>query len=284
MDVNYLTLNYFKVAVLGSAAVGKTAIINRLVNNYFPNLYEPTMEQDKYTALFSLNDYEVQERTYVMVTLEDTFGCNNPLLQTPPELISSTVLRDKREKMSETYKNFMFTSMYKREKLTATTKKVSSKDKKNKNLRVEIYEENFTIPKDEKIERRGFILVCDCSDVKSFEDIIQIISKLYHIEKTNNLTFYYPKCVFINKHDKLSDKVKANLKIMTAELDLWKKKCNLEYFKVSALTNEGLVEHFRKYLSRIHQVMVEDDQNDGFSDNENFDTKTEIVVLKFIRR
>jgi GTPase SAR1 family protein len=282
-DVNYSTLSYFKVSVIGSAAVGKTSIISRLVNNYFPNIYEQTMDIEKFTALFSLNEYEVKERTYVMVTLEDTFGLNNPLLQTPAELMTSSVLKEKREYLSNIFKDIMFTSMQKRDKLANEQKKIK-KEKRSKNLKYEIFEENYNFkilnPKEEKIERRGYILVCDCSDYKSYEDINQILSKLHQIEKSNNLTYYYPKCVFINKHDKIIDnEVKANLKKITQSLDMWKKKCNLEYYKVSALTNENMLEYFRRFLSKIHQIIVEDDQNDGASDNENEELNSEPVTI-----
>jgi GTPase SAR1 family protein len=284
-DINYSTLTYFKVSVIGSAAVGKTSIISRLVNNYFPTIYEPTMDIEKFTSLFSLNEYEVKERTYVMVTLEDIFGLNNPLLQTPVELITSSVLREKRENLSNIFKDIMFTSMQKRDKLATESKKLR-KEKKNKNLKYELYEENFTFkilnPKEEKIERRGYILVCDCSDYKSYEDINQIISKLHQIEKSNNLTYFYPKCVFINKHDKINDnEVKANLKKITQSLDVWKKKCNLEYHKVSALTNENMLEYFRRFLSKIHQIIMEDDQNDANSDNENEEMQSDPVMKIF---
>jgi GTPase SAR1 family protein len=274
VDLNYSAINTFKIAVMGSAAVGKTCIVNRLINNYFPLIYEPTMDIERYTGLFNLNEYEVQEKTYVMVTLEDMFGLNNPLLQTPIELMTSAPLREKREYLSTVFKDMMFTSLYKRDRMSSEQKKVKPSISEKIKHRYEAYEKIFNIenedPKNERVDRLGFILVCDVTDYKSFEDLNVIIEKLHQIEKTNNLVHLYPKLVLLNKYDKASDKdTKANLKKMTGILETLKKKCNLEYCKVSALTNQGIFENFRKFISKIHHHLVDQKQKEGFEDQDN---------------
>ena len=103
-DVRYDTLFCCKIAVIGACAVGKTAIINRLINNHFPIVYEPTMNVENYTFLFNLSDREIKQKNYVMVTLEDMFGLNNPLLQTPEQLITSTEQGAQRAQMTKIFK------------------------------------------------------------------------------------------------------------------------------------------------------------------------------------
>lgn len=267
-DIKYDSLPSFRVAIMGAAAVGKTAIVNRLVNNSFPVNYEPTMDIERYTSLFNLTEYEVKTKTYVMVTLEDMFGLNNPLLQTPDNLITSNVLKEKRKTMSENFKNIMFTSTEKRTKLSNELKKAKKAPvNKKSNPKDILYEQIFS--NDPKIERLGFILVCDCVDPNSGKDLEILIDKLHQIEKTNNLI--YPKCIFVNKTDKAVDKeTKTKLKTMISELEVFKTKYKLEVFKVSALTNQGIVESFRKFVSKIHQQQVDLKQNEGRdNDNEN---------------
>lgn len=70
-DYMYDDIPNFRIALIGSAAVGKTSIINRFINNNFYSIYEPTLEINKYTTLFNLNEYDVKNKTYIMLTLED---------------------------------------------------------------------------------------------------------------------------------------------------------------------------------------------------------------------
>jgi GTPase SAR1 family protein len=265
-DIKYNDIPCFRIAVMGSAGVGKTAIVNRLVNNYFPLIYEPTMDIEKYTALFNLNDDDVKTKTFVMVTLEDMFGINNPLLSTPVSLINSSVLKEKRELMSENFKKIMFTSMEKRNKLSTEQKKPKNNNNQKSNPRYAVYEQIFN--DDPKVERLGFILVCDCTDPKSVDDLKQIIDKLHQIEKTNNL--FYPKCIMVNKVDKMTEKEgKGKLKSMMTELEQLKSKYKLDCNKVSALTNQEVLESFRKFISKIHQQQVDNKQNEGVEDQED---------------
>lgn len=124
--------------------------------------------------------------------------------------------------------------------------------------------------KEEVIERHGFILVCDVTDVSTANDIKSVIEKLQQIEKTNNLI--YPKCIFINKMDRNQ---KKNLKTILTELEEIKKKCKLDIFKVSALTNSGVIDAFRKFMGRIHQQKVDEKQNEGMDDRENSEDEAE---------
>jgi GTPase SAR1 family protein len=281
MDTNikYNEIPNIKIAVLGSVATGKTAIINRLVNNNFSIGYEPTLEVTNYTVLFNLNEYDVKNKTYVMLTLEDMFGINNPLLQSHESTITSSYLKEKRTEMSATFQKLMFTSVEKRDKLSAESEKKKTKNvnpKKDRNPKFLIYEQIFE--NDEKIERVGFIFVCDCNDQKSYEAIKTIIEKLHQIEKTNNLM--YPKCIFINKIDKGADKKK--LKAIITDLQQFKTKFKLEFYKTSALTNYGITESFRKFISKIHQQQVDQKQNEGVEDQENDDIMEDKVRKKLL--
>jgi GTPase SAR1 family protein len=271
-NVNYSTLFCFKICVLGSAGVGKTAIINRILSNSFPILYEPTTSVERYTGLFNLNDVEVKEKTFAMVTLEDTFGLNNPLLQTPEHLLSSQDQILQRKLMAQTFKDIMFTSTLKRDKISLQSKK-PKKDSSNAKVRNKnfVYEKIFN--DDPEIEIRGYIFVCDLSDQESINGIDDIIEKLHQIEKSNNL--FYPKCIMLNKLDKITDKEK--LKNIIKTLDNHKSKHKCDIFKVSALTNNGITEYFKKFLSKIHQQEIDNKQNEGLDDFEEDEEKADPV-------
>lgn len=260
MDVNYSHLFCFKICVMGSASVGKTAIINRIVNNSFPIIYEPTYNVDRYSVLFNLNEYEVRDKTFVMVTLEDMFGINNPLLQTPENLLTSSEQRERRKAMAETFKKIMFTSNEKRNKISEESKKAKKSNNVKDKTQFSVYEKIFN--DDPEIERRGFIFVCDCTDPESIKDVTTVIDKLHQIEKSNNL--FYPKCILLNKIDKITDKDK--LKNLMKDLDQYKAKYKLDTCRVSALTNYGINEFFKKFVSKIHQQEIDNKQNEGLEE------------------
>ena len=54
-------------------------------------------------------------------------------------------------------------------------------------------------------------------------------------------------------------------------MDSFKKKYKCDYYKVSALTSEGVGEAFRKFLSKIHQKKIDEKQNEGIEDAEDVD-------------
>ena len=70
-DDKYKDLPTFRIAIIGDTAVGKTSLIHRIVSNSFSVVYEPTLDIEKYSLIFSLNDQDVKNKTYVMLTLED---------------------------------------------------------------------------------------------------------------------------------------------------------------------------------------------------------------------
>jgi GTPase SAR1 family protein len=272
-EVKYDTLLCCKIAVIGSCAVGKTAIINRLINNYFPISYEPTMTVENFTFLFNLSEREIKQKTYVMVTLEDMFGIDNPLLQTPDELITSQEQKDKRSYMSQVFKDIMFTSTEKRKQLSTESKKVSKNvGSKKKITKQNIYERIFN--DDHIIERKAFILVCDPSDMRTLEDMKTILEKLHQIEKTNNL--FYPKSILINKIDKADKEKLKNFTKITEEL---KSKFKCEVFKISALTNYEVEESFKKIVSKIHQLESDSKQNEGLEDQDEAEEELESVKI-----
>lgn len=262
VDIKYDDLFMCKITVMGSSAVGKTAIVNRLVNNYFPLIYEPTTKVDNYSFLFNLNEYEIREKTHVAVTLEDMFGLNNPLLQTPDNLITSAEQKEQRAMMTSVFKEIMFTSTEKRKLLSNELKKAKNATASvKKNSKLNVYDKIFN--DDPQIERRGFILVCDCTDIKTVEDLRIIIEKLHQIEKTNNL--FYPKCILLNKIDRVD---KEKLKSVLKEVESFRSRYKIDIMKISALTNYGVVESFKKFVSKIHQQEVENKQNEGCEDQD----------------
>ncbi len=269
-DVNYKTLFCFKLCVMGQGGAGKTSIINRIVNNSFPFKYEPTLSIERYTTLFNLSDAEIKQKTYVMLTLEDTFGLDNPLLQTPESLITSQFLREKRHKMADVFKDIMFSSNERRAKLSKDNKKSKKDNQMSKN---QVYE--GILYNDINIERRGFMFVHDVNDKESLEDIISMIDKLHQIEKGNNL--FYHKCIMLNKIDRCTDK--KSLKETLQILENVKQKYKVDTYKVSAFTNTGVVENFKKFASKIQQQEIENKQNEGLDDMEQDDQRADEVFL-----
>ena len=70
---------------------------------------------------------------------------------------------------------------------------------------------------------------------------------------------------------------KKKTKNIYSELETKKKKYKCEFFKVSALTSEGVGEAFRKFLSKIHQKKIDEKQNEGVEDVEDLDQEEEDV-------
>lgn len=255
----------YKVTFLGCVRVGKTAIINRLINKSFTFTYEPTKNIENYACHYNLNEENVGQRTYANVIIEDTFGLNNSILNKPQELLVSKELRQLRQKMTRQFKEIMFTSADKNEKMSGELHKVS-KNKKSKPIdwQKEIYMEILGCPS-EHIERNGFIFVCDCVNENTMETAFKLIQKLQEVEKSNNLI--YPKMLLFN----MSDKVNENefyefIQKKEDDIETLKKKCELEFFKVSALTGQGINEAFKRFLGRIHQKLSNEKQNEGIQE------------------
>jgi GTPase SAR1 family protein len=277
----------FKITLLGDSNVGKTAIITKLVNKYFPIIYEPTTEIENYSVKLNLTEEDIAQKTYVNLTVQDTFGLNNSLLNKLPELITSQVLREKRDHMTKIFKDIMFTSNEKRKKISCEEKGMKpSQDLKKKSVIVKenIYNDDPKNENESKIERLGFIFVCDSENMKSLENVTHIIKKLHEIEKTNNLI--YPKCIFFNKADKVSEKFfKENLKQYASQLEAFKNKFKIDFLRVSALTGQGLIEGFRRFLSKIHQKKEDEDQNDGIKEPDDDDDsrlRFQVTIINII--
>lgn len=254
-----------KVSVLGCSYVGKTAIINQLISKSFQTIYEPTLEIQDYGYRINLNDDEVAQKTYINLIIQDTFGLNNSLLNKPPELITSRLLREKRIKMTQQFKDIMFTSNEKRNEISSNEKSLKFDYlKKEVNEKEEIFMDVLG-QVSKHIERSGFIFVCDCENSKSVESILKIIEKLQEIEKTNNLI--YPKVILFNKCDKLNEKTfKENMRQYAGMLENFNSKFKIRSIRVSAMTGQGIEETFKAFLSKIHQEIKTKRQNDGIAE------------------
>jgi GTPase SAR1 family protein len=128
----------------------------------------------------------------------------------------------------------------------------------------------------EYIDRNGFVFVCDITNLKSFDSVLNIIQKMEEIEKTNNLN--YSKMILFNKYDKV-DVTKFNEEIESRRTlieEYQNNKHRIDMFRVSALTEYGLIEAFRRFLYRIHQELRNISQNDGIEDPD----EEEIVKFK----
>lgn len=106
-----------EITILGCSFVGKTAIINRLVNNSFIKGYIPTKEIERYYFKMDLNDDEICKPLYANIVIEDTFGLDNYLLNKNVDFIQSKVLIQLKNKMTQEFKDIMFTAHEKRNKL-----------------------------------------------------------------------------------------------------------------------------------------------------------------------
>jgi GTPase Era involved in 16S rRNA processing len=104
---------------------------------------------------------------------------------------------------------------------------------------------------DNKFERKGFVFVCDTTDVKSATDISIVIDKMIQIEKTNNL--HYPKCILLNKIDKIQTDKGIVMNIMN-ELNRLKTRYKIKYYKVSALNGKYLISSLREFFTSIYQL------------------------------
>mmetsp|Transcript_38508 Transcript_38508/g.39935 ORF Transcript_38508/g.39935 Transcript_38508/m.39935 type:complete len:246 (+) Transcript_38508:1-738(+) len=210
-----------------------------------------------------------------MATLEDFYGLNNPILQTNTDLVKSDYLKTKKESMTNSFRDLMFTSVKKRDELSREVENLKSKKfdpKKDKDPKFLLYENIFVL--DKSIERQGYILVVDITEPKTLEDATTIIEKLQQIEKTSNLP--YPKCIFINKVDRVMDKKKV--KAFLSEVEQVKSKYKIDIFKVSALNNTGVVDGFRKFLAKIHQMLMDKKQNEGLEEQDQSDSDEEEIT------
>ena len=276
-SIKYSQVSNMRISVIGSSAVGKTSICTRITNNFFTSIYEPTMELTYYSTLFKVTESEVTNKTYIFTSLEDFFGLNNPLINQNEKTINSDYLKGQRTVMTNSFREMMFTSVEKRDQLSkeSETKKAKKYNPKTqKDPKFEHWESIFEMDK-KKIERKAFILVCDITDLKSLEQIKGILDKLQQIEKTNNLP--YPKCIFINKMDRNLDKKKC--KVFMTELEAIKHKYKLEFYKVSALTNSGVIDSFRKFMSKIHQDLMDKKQNEGMDEDLSDEEEEDIVTF-----
>lgn len=177
--------------------------------------------------------------------------------------------------MTEKFRELMFTSVSKRDQLSKEMENIKAKKfdpKKDKDPKYLLYENIFVM--DKSIERQGYLLVVDITEPQSLEDAKTIIEKLHQIEKTSNLT--YPKCIFINKIDRIIDKKK--IKSFLADVEQLKLKYKIDIFKVSALNNSSVMESFRKFLSRIHQQLLDKKQNEGLEEKDYSDSDEEDAI------
>ena len=261
-----------KITFLGCAKVGKTSVINRLINKCFSPLYEPTLEIERYTYKMNLNEDDTSQVTLVNVLIEDTFALNNSLLNKPPEMIHSPILLQQRKKMTRAFKDIMFTSAEKRNKLQAAENQANAnkkKVKKNINMQEEILMDNLGYDS-EYIERSGFVFVCDCKNKSNLDTVIKIIEKMLEIEKSNN--FVFPKLLLFNKYDKVSKMELAEyIQKKSTQLQSFQGKFKMDVLYVSALTGHGIDSAFKRFLSRIHQEMKNIKQNDGIEEPEDQD-------------
>ena len=263
MDKVFVKEPCIKVTMMGCCYVGKTSIINRLINRSYNHYYDPTEDIETYSFRLNLNEEEVAQKTYINVIIQDTFGLNNPLLDKPPELLTSEVLIKKRQRMTKQFRDLMFTSNEMRNKISNNEKnKITIK--KRINIRDEILMDTIGY-ESEYIQRGGFIFVCDCENDKTLEQVIKVIEKLQEIEKSNNLI--YPKLLLFNKCDKIVEKTfKENMKKYQRALEHFRSKFKIESLMVSALTGQGLIEAFKLFLSKIHQEQKNQRQNDGIQE------------------
>jgi len=257
---------------MGPAACGKTSLINRIVNHSFPLIYEPTTTIENSTILYNISDLELKEKTFVMLTLQDFFGFNNPLLQTQEEFVTSKKQGVHRKYMADAIKEIMFTSNERRKKLNELLKK-TKKDKEGvkEKTKMSVYEQ--ILNNGFEVEVRGFIFVMDCNDKDSLGDLMSIIEKIHSIEKGNAL--FYPKCIMLNKIDKLKDK--KILKEMQPNLDHIRERFKCDTYKVSAFTNIGVSESFKKFVSKIHMQEIQLKENSGFDQLEEEEVKADKV-------
>lgn len=225
--------------------------------------------------MFKITEAEVSNQTYIFATLEDYFGFNNPLLEASDNIIKSEYLKKKKSDMKNAFTELMFTSVNKRNEMSKEeTKKKKFDPKKDKDPKFIHYENIFT--KDKSIERRGFILVCDITEQKTLTDLDIIVEKMQQIEKTTGLVF--PKCIFVNKIDRNIDKKKV--KTFMSEVEQLKTKYKLDYYKVSALNNSGIIDSFRKFLSKIHQQLMDQKQNEGMEEKDLEEEEESIITCQ----
>jgi len=273
--IAYDQITAIKVSVIGNVSVGKTSICTRIVNNFFSALYEPTIETQYYTTLIKITDAEVINKVYLFATLEDFFGLNNPILQASKETVNSEYIKKKQEKMTKEFRALMFSSVTKRDQLSKEAENIKTKKfdpKKDKDPKFLHYENIFVL--DNSIERKGYIIVVDITDPTTLQDAATILEKLVQIEKTSNLT--YPKCIFVNKIDRTVDKKK--IKAFYIEADQLKQKYKTDIFKVSALNNTGVLDAFKKFLGKIHQILLDQKQNEGLEENDDLSEEEDPIT------
>lgn len=168
--------------------------------------------------------------------------------------------------MTKNFRELMFSSVTKRDQLSKEAEAVKTKKlydpKKDKDPKYLHYENIFVL--DKSIERQGYIIVVDITEPQSLEDAKTVIEKLQQIEKTSNL--HYPKCIFINKIDRIIDKKK--IKSFVSEVEQLKLKYKLDIFRISALNNNGVIEAFKKFLAKIHQSIMDKKQNEGLEEKD----------------
>ena len=97
-------------------------------------IIEKMLEIERYTYKMNLNEDDTSQVTLVNVLIEDTFALNNSLLNKPPEMIHSPILLQQRKKMTRAFKDIMFTSAEKRNKLQAAENQANANKKKVKKI------------------------------------------------------------------------------------------------------------------------------------------------------
>lgn len=212
----------------------------------------------------------------MFVTLEDFFGFNNPLLQTDDN-VKSEYIKDTKKYMTEEFKKVMFTAMNKKNELCQESENKKNKKndhKKDKDPKFLHLENIFNM--DKSIDREGFIIVVDYTDPQTLEDAKIVIDKLHQIEKTSNLP--YPKCIFINKFDRFQDKNKV--KTFLSDIERLKFNYKVDVYKVSCLTNSGIMDGLKKFLGRVHQSIIDRMQKDEMEIKEYEEVDEEEINFK----
>ena len=255
----------YKITVMGNAEVGKTSVINRLVNKCFIPIYKPTTDIETYSCRLNLNDDSCSQKTFVNVIIQDTFGLDNPILNMPVQLMTSPLIKQKREKMSSQFTSLMLTSNERRDQLSKNEKAAKTKFNKKKavNYKDEIFMESIGI-ESEHISRVGFVFVCEIKNEGSIKSVIKIIEKLHEIEKSNNLIC--TKMIMFNKTDIIEENEFNETIVKFPELKEFITKYKIDISKVSALTGRGISDSFINFLNKIHQEQRNQQQNDGINE------------------
>ncbi len=231
----------YRICFLGSCAVGKTSIINRIINNSFTQNYDPTLELTSYSTEFQprknifVEDPDDTNDNY-QVILEDMFGLNNTIIQTPPQEIKSANILRKRAKMIDDFKSVIY-----------SYKEINLASQENlaffHNSDMPFHRISFKT----SIPRTGLIFVVDITDEDTLNEAISIINQIEAIEK-NEKDYKTEKAIFLNKFDKISENKKINdLQSKLSQKEIY------HVYEISALSDWNITESMSNFLGKIQQ-------------------------------